>query len=113
MTLCSDSSQATLLSLSLLIPFLGETRVWAQAAVKSLYDLLAVENVNQYAALAKKLNDTGLRAVDNRPYTKEMVKSKINSATGDLKTKIDLLKSQKKTIGTLSVYLCDTSLTIL
>jgi hypothetical protein len=53
--------------------------------------------------MAKLLNDAGHRTLDNREYTKDHVKTKINSATGELKAKIEALKKSKKENGISSL----------
>lgn len=82
----------------------SDNRVWAAAALKLLGDILSVENIGQHAKIAQYLNAQGLKTLDDRQYTKQMVKSKINNATGDLKAKILRLKNEKKLLGTHSEF---------
>lgn len=80
--------------------YIGEPKVFTAPALKCLYEEVKVGNVTQYANLAKMLNGLGHRTTDNRFYTKEMVKSRFNNATGDLKVKINALKQEKGALGT-------------
>ena len=78
-------------------------RVWTRPALQFLFDHLNVKNVASHATMAKLLNDAGHRTLDNREYTKDHVKTKINSATGELKAKIEALKKSKKENGISSL----------
>jgi len=56
--------------------------------------------VNQHAKLAKSLNGMGHRTQDNGTYSKDMVKSKLQNCSGDLRERVTALRAVKTGSGT-------------